>query len=51
MKKGKSHSKGMKGMKGKDMFTGDRHATKAFIPKPKGYGGVKNSTDIRPQPE
>ena len=46
MKKGKSSSKGMKG---KDMFTGDRHSVKGFIPNPKGYGGTKNSTDIRPQ--
>lgn len=48
MKKSKSKSSSA-GMKGKDMFTGDRHSVKGFIPKPGKFGGTKNSTDIRPQ--
>ncbi len=37
------------GKSGKDMFTGDRSG-KTQVSKPGGYGGMKNSTYIRPQP-
>lgn len=51
MKVGKSggsakNSKG--GMKGRDMFTQHRKAMKCKMPK---YGGLKNDTQLRPQPK
>jgi len=45
--KAKSASKA--GMSGKDNFTEHRTAKKSDMAKPKGYGGTKNNTDIRPQ--
>ncbi len=47
MKNGKSKA----GMAGKDNFTEHRSASKSPMKKPKGYGGTKNSTHIRPQPK
>jgi hypothetical protein len=48
MKKGgKSTAKGGAGMKGRDMWNESRTEKKPA--KPAGYGGLKNSTYIRPQ--
>lgn len=50
MKHNKAKS-GSAGMKEKDNFTEHRTAKKSDMAKPKGYGGTKNSTYIRPQPK